>query len=189
MMSDLTPESGKPPMILPSLDIEWVWFCHTLNPVCLTSFLNRYLTFQHSKSTIVHENLFQVTYRQYCESRFSKLIGKPAIFNQENKDYALERCREIWIAKYPCEPFENESDSGDIHESKILPADHLLGEVSKQRCLFTMFSKPYMLELVYLIAAKNRYKGFVFISQKFADSNSSFVPTSDILLMWITHKV
>ncbi|KAL7600308.1 hypothetical protein Lser_V15G24173 [Lactuca serriola] len=161
MMSDLTPESGKPPMILPSLDIEWVWFCHTLNPV---------------------------TYRQYCESRFSKLIGKPAIFNQENKDYALERCREIWIAKYPCEPFENESDSGDIHESKILPADRLLGEVSKQRCLFTMFSKPYMLELVYLIAAKNRYKGFVFISQKFADSNSSFVPTSDILLMWITHK-
>ena len=23
----------SPPMILPPLDIEWVWFCHTLNPV------------------------------------------------------------------------------------------------------------------------------------------------------------
>lgn len=33
MISDLTPESGKPPMILPPLDVEWVWFCHTLNPV------------------------------------------------------------------------------------------------------------------------------------------------------------
>lgn len=36
MISDLTAESSKPPMILPPLDIEWVWFCHTLNPVCLT---------------------------------------------------------------------------------------------------------------------------------------------------------
>lgn len=161
MMSDLTAESGKPPMILPSLDIEWVWFCHTLNPV---------------------------TYREYCESRFSKLIGKPAIFNQENKDYALDRCREIWIARYPSEPFENESDSGDLHNGKITQTDYLLGEVSKQRCLFTMFSKPYMLELVYLIAAKNRYKGFLFMLQKFADSSSTFVPTSDILLMWIAHK-
>lgn len=161
MMSDLTAESGKPPMILPSLDIEWVWFCHTLNPV---------------------------TYREYCESRFSKLIGKPAIFNQENKDYALDRCREIWIARYPSEPFENESDSGDLHNGKIPLTEYLLEEISKQRCLFTMFSKPYMLELVYLIAAKNRYKGFLFMLQKFADSSSTFVPTSDILLMWITHK-
>ncbi|KAL4588397.1 hypothetical protein LXL04_001281 [Taraxacum kok-saghyz] len=162
MMADLTTEAGKPPMVFPSLDIEWVWFCHTLNPV---------------------------SYREYCESRFSKLIGKPAIFNQENKDYALERCREIWIAKYPSEPFENETDSSDFHAgSKILHTDHLLGETSKQRCLFTMFSNPYMLELVYLISAKKRYKSFIFMLQKFADSSSSFVPTSDILLMWITHK-
>ncbi|KAI7733478.1 hypothetical protein M8C21_033718, partial [Ambrosia artemisiifolia] len=45
-----------------------------------------------------------------------------------------------------------------------------------------------MLELVYLIAAKNRYKGFLFMLQRFADSCTAFVPTSDILLMWITHK-
>ncbi|XP_024994889.1 glycine-rich domain-containing protein 2 [Cynara cardunculus var. scolymus] len=161
MISDLTAESGKPPMILPPLDIEWVWFCHTLNPV---------------------------VYRQYCESRFLKLIGKSAIFNQENRDYALERCREIWVAKYPSEPFENESDSGDLRNAKILQTDHLLGEVSKQRHLLTKFSKPYMLELVYLIAAKKRYKDFLFILQRHADSCSAFVPTSDILLMWITHK-
>lgn len=161
MMSDLTVESGKPPMILPPLDIEWVWFCHTLNPA---------------------------SYRHYCDSRFSKLIGKAAIFNQENKDYALERCREIWISKYPSESFENESDSDDDHNGNILQIDYLLGEVSKQRCLFTKFSKPYMLELVYLIAAKNRYKGFLFMLQRFADSIKTFVPTSDILLIWIAHK-
>ncbi|KAJ9538272.1 hypothetical protein OSB04_031005 [Centaurea solstitialis] len=161
LVSDLRAESGKPPMILPPLDVEWVWFCHSLNPV---------------------------VYRQYCESRFSKLIGKSAIFNQENRDYAVERCREIWVHKYPSESFENESDSGDLHNTKIPQTDYLLGEVSKQRYLFTKFSKPYMLELVYLIAAKNRYKDFLFILQRFPDSCSTFVPTSDILLMWITHK-
>ncbi|KAM0025600.1 putative Glycine-rich domain-containing protein [Helianthus debilis subsp. tardiflorus] len=160
MMSDLTVDSGKPPMILPPLDVEWVWFCHTLNPVA---------------------------YRQYCDSRFSKLIGKPGIFNQENKDYALERCKEKWISRYPSESFENEANSDDL-QTNVLRIDYLLGEISKQRCLLPKFSKPYMLELVYLIAAKNRYKGFLFMLQRFADSCSAFVPTSDILLMWITHK-
>ncbi|KAM0061812.1 putative Glycine-rich domain-containing protein [Helianthus debilis subsp. tardiflorus] len=163
MMFGLTAESGKPLMILPPLDIEWVWFCHTLNPIF---------------------------YRQYCDSRFSKLIGKPAIFNQENKDYALERCEEIWISKYPSESFENEVDSGDnhYHNKNIPQMDYLLGELSKQRCLFSEFSKPYMLELVYLIAARNRYKGFLFSLQRFADNSKTFVPTLDVLLMWITHK-
>nr|XP_043623067.1 glycine-rich domain-containing protein 2 isoform X2 [Erigeron canadensis] len=161
LMSDLTAESGKSPMILPPIDIEWVWFCHTLNPAA---------------------------YRQYCNSRFLKLIGKPAIFNQENKEYAMDRCKEIWIAKYPTESFDNESDSGDVHDVKILELEYLLEEVSKQRSLFTIFSKPYMLELVYLIAAKNRYKGFLFMLQRFANSCAAFVPTLDILLLWITHK-
>ncbi|XP_071715917.1 glycine-rich domain-containing protein 1 [Rutidosis leptorrhynchoides] len=161
LMADLMNESGKPPMILPPIDIEWVWFCHTLNPV---------------------------SYRKYCDSRFFKLIGKPGIFNQENKEYAMERCKDIWIEKYPSESFENESDSGDIQNEKILPNDYLLEEVMKQRCLFTKFAKPYVLELVYLIAAKNRYKGFLFLLQRHADSSSTFVPTLDILLMWITHK-
>ncbi|GKA18735.1 glycine-rich domain-containing protein 1 isoform X1 [Tanacetum coccineum] len=93
MMSDLTQESSKPPMILPPLDVEWVWFCHTLNPV---------------------------SYKEYCDSRFSKVIGKPAIYNQENKEYAVDRCREIWISRYPTESFENESDLGDIHNVTLL---------------------------------------------------------------------
>lgn len=27
---------STPPIVLPPLDIEWVWFCHTLNPVSLS---------------------------------------------------------------------------------------------------------------------------------------------------------
>ncbi|KAG4953838.1 hypothetical protein JHK87_039432 [Glycine soja] len=37
-----------------------------------------------------------VSYREYCETRFSKLIGKAGIFDEENREYALMRCREIW---------------------------------------------------------------------------------------------
>ena len=37
LISDLTVGS-KPPIILPPLDVEWVWFCHSLNPVTSLSF-------------------------------------------------------------------------------------------------------------------------------------------------------
>lgn len=33
LVSDLTAESAAVPVIHPPIDIEWVWFCHTLNPV------------------------------------------------------------------------------------------------------------------------------------------------------------
>ncbi|XP_022745899.1 uncharacterized protein LOC111296107 isoform X3 [Durio zibethinus] len=32
LISDLTVEGSTPPMVLPPFDVEWVWFCHTLNP-------------------------------------------------------------------------------------------------------------------------------------------------------------
>nr|GMD48301.1 glycine-rich domain-containing protein 1 [Ipomoea batatas] len=151
---------STPPMILPPVDIEWVWFCHSLNPV---------------------------SYRQYCESRFSKVIGKATIFNEENEDYALNRCREIWLCRYPSEPFENECDSNVENRVSTVQED-LLDEVSKQRFLYTKFTEPYYSEIVYLIAARQRYKGFLYMVHRFADSCSKFVPTSDILLMWLTHQ-
>lgn len=159
LISDLS-NGSTPPMILPPLDIEWVWYCHTLNPV---------------------------NYRQYCESRFSKLIGKAAIFNEENEEYALNRCKEIWVQRYPTEPFENESDSNLQNPVSTVHED-LLNEVSKQRNLYIKFSEPCYSEIVYLIAARQRYKGFLYMMHRFADSCSVFVPTSDILLMWITHQ-
>ncbi|KAL2925299.1 Glycine-rich domain-containing protein 1 [Bienertia sinuspersici] len=128
----------RPPMILPPFDVEWVWYCHTLNPV---------------------------HYRQYCETRFSKVIGRVAIFDEQNEEYAVNICREIWAKKYPNEAFENEVD------------------------------EPYIGELVYLIAAKKRYKKFlqlVVMQQNDSDGEEFpyvFVPTVDILLMWLTHQV
>ncbi|XP_022719468.1 uncharacterized protein LOC111277344 isoform X2 [Durio zibethinus] len=159
LISDLTVEGSTPPMVLPPFDVEWVWFCHTLNPV---------------------------SYRKYCESRFSKLIGKPAIFNEENEEYALMRCKEIWVQRYSSEPFENEveSDSQDL----LLINEDLFNEVQKQRFLYSKFSEPYMCELVYLIAARQRYRGFLYMMQRFGDGCFGFVPALDILLMLLTHQ-
>ncbi|KAG7969286.1 hypothetical protein I3843_07G023700 [Carya illinoinensis] len=159
LVSDLTVVGSTPPLVLPPLDVEWVWFCHTLNPV---------------------------SYRQYCELKFSKLIGKPAIFNEGNEEYALMRCKEIWSRKYPSEPFENETDL-DVRIPAVTD-EELLAEVTKHRFLYSKFSEAYRSEIVYLIAARHRYKGFLHMVQRFSDECSRFVPASDILLMWLTHQ-
>ncbi|XP_065636147.1 uncharacterized protein LOC112002117 isoform X3 [Quercus suber] len=160
LISDLTVVGSTTPMVLPPLDVEWVWFCHTLNPV---------------------------SYQQYCESRFSKLIGKPAIFDEENEEYALLRCQNIWTHKYPSEPFENETDSE--MPIPVVTNEDILVEVTKHRFLYSKISEAYRSEIVYLIAARQRYKGFLYMVQSFCDERARLVPASDILLMWLTHQV
>ncbi|EOY11551.1 Uncharacterized protein TCM_026691 isoform 1 [Theobroma cacao] len=159
LISDLTVVGSTPPMVLPPFDVEWVWFCHTLNPVA---------------------------YRKYCESRFSKLIGKPAIFNEENEEYALMRCREIWVQRHEFEPFENEVES-DSQDPPGINQD-LFNQVKEHKFLYSKFSEPYFCELVYLIAARQRYRGFLYMMQRFGDGCLRFVPALDIVLMLLTHQ-
>lgn len=159
LISDLT-VGLKPPMILPPLDVEWVWFCHCLNPV---------------------------SYSDYCERRFSKLIGKPAIYDEENEDYAVLQCEKIWSLRYPLESFENRADPDSLETVSLVNED-IKSLVKKQMFLWEKFSAPYMSETVYLIAARLRYKGFLLILHKFKDEVSSLIPASDILLMWLTHQ-
>lgn len=130
---------------------------------------------------------FQVSYKEYCKSRFSKLIGKAAIFDEENEEYALNRCKKIWEYRYPSEPFENEFELN--LENPCVMNEDLLDQVSKQRYLYTKFNEPYRSEVVYLIAARQRYKGFLYSFHRIADRCSNLVPTSDILLMWLIHQV
>ncbi|KAF4347910.1 hypothetical protein G4B88_027663 [Cannabis sativa] len=134
LISDLTVGS-TPPLILPPIDIEWVWFCHTLNP---------------------------------------------------NEEYALMRCKEIWLRRYPDEPFENEVDS-DL-TNPVVADEEFLMEVTKHRFLYSKFSEPYRSETLYLIAARQRYKGFLYMLQKSIQVRSRLVPASDILLMWLIHQ-
>ncbi|OIV90878.1 hypothetical protein TanjilG_15611 [Lupinus angustifolius] len=165
LISNLTVPGSAPPMILPPFDVEWVWFCHTLNPV---------------------------SYLEYCERRFSKVIGRAAIFDEENREYALMRCREIWSTEYPSQPFENEA-SWDSEENGPRKEDVVFKEVEaveeKRRLLCSMFGEGYRSEVVYLVAARKRYKRFLYMLQRFGHQSSTrLVPTSDILLIWLTHQ-
>ncbi|KAI3939500.1 hypothetical protein MKW92_032295 [Papaver armeniacum] len=160
LISDLSINSKTSPMILPPLDIQWVWFCHTLDPA---------------------------TYREYCQSRFSRLIEKSLIFSDENEEYASNRCRDIWSCKYPYEPFDIVELSTTSEES-ITVDKSILDEVMKQRFLYMKISKPYMIELVYLIAARKRYARFLYLLHKFKEDCSKLIPTLDIQLMWLTHQ-
>ncbi|OVA13420.1 Protein of unknown function DUF1399 [Macleaya cordata] len=157
LISELFVESMTQ-MILPPLDVQWVWFCHTLNPA---------------------------SYRLYCESRFSKLIEKSSIFDDENEEYALNRCRDIWSCKYPSEPFDLQEPDETM---EIITDKSIIDEVFKHKSLYSKFYKPYMSEIVYLIAARKRYQGFLYLLQKFRDGYSKLVPTLDIQLMWLTHQ-
>lgn len=130
--------------------------------------------------------MIQGSYRDYCEARFSKLMGRPAIFDEENEEYALMRCYDIWKRRYPLESFENE---GDLDSLVVGSEDELFKGVAKCRMLLSMFEECYRSEVVYLIAARQRYKAFLHLVLRYADGSCRLVPTSDILLMWLTHQV
>lgn len=99
----------------------------------------------------------------------------------------MERCREIWEQRYPSEPFENGFDLDTENLSNT--NEDLLGQVAKQRYLYTKFNEPFKSEIVYLIAARQRYKGFLHSMNRVSERCSQLVPTSDILLMLLTHQV
>jgi len=175
LISDLTVSNSSLPMILPPFDVEWIWFCHCLN---------------------------HVSYREYCEGRFSKVVGRAVINDEENREYALMRCREIWKSRYPFESFENEASSDSNDSDNVVAEgsfslslsldddDDVFKKVEKQRLLCSKFMEPYRCEMLYLIAARQRYKAFLFMLQRLgSECSSRLVPTSDILLMWVTHQV
>lgn len=99
----------------------------------------------------------------------------------------MMRCRGIWVQRYPTEPFENKTDSDSRYPD--VRNDDLITEVKKQRFLYSKFSDPYMSELVYLIAARERYKAFLSVLQRDAGGHSRLVPAADISLLWLTHLV
>lgn len=161
--------------------------CYSLEKFDWVFFFS-FCTFSAAKVSKVIINFFQVGYKHYCETRFSKLIGKPSIFDEENEEYAYMRCKEIWVKRYPTQSFENEENSS-LKDVITVENLELLEEVRRQRHLYSKFLEPYRSEIVYLIAARQRYKGFLYMLQRFSDECSSFVPASDILLMWLTHQV
>lgn len=143
------------------------------------------------KSQLLHwGSLPQASYREYCASRFGELIDRPAIFDEENEEYAFGQCREIWGLRYPSEPFDLEIAEDDEGGAIGNDGSDLFTAVASYGSLYSHFSDPFVSETVYLVFARRRYLNFLHISRRFEEEKGlRMVPTSDILLMWLTHQV
>ncbi|XP_009405435.1 glycine-rich domain-containing protein 2 [Musa acuminata AAA Group] len=154
---------SAPPMLLPPPDVHWVWYCHCLDPAG--------------------------SYREYCTLRFGALVDRPLIIDDENEEYAYNRCREVWAVRYPSEPFDLEVDSAEDGEASGKCEDHLSAVVARYRTLYSFFCDPFVSETVYLVAARRRYSSFLHLSRRsIEDGMLRMVVTSDIFLIWLTHQ-
>lgn len=130
-------------------------------------------------------------------------MERPAIFDDENQEYAESRCRELWAQQYPSVLFDLDDNGGsssaagededDGDDRRCILTAVLAWE---ECCLFKKFCEPYFSELVFLIAAGQRYKAFLglLLLQKRGGNGAAsaavrLVPTIDILLMCLTHRV
>ncbi|XP_074566145.1 glycine-rich domain-containing protein 2 isoform X2 [Curcuma longa] len=167
LISELTQAAppSAPPMLLPPSDVHWVWHCHCLDP--------------------------SGSYLEYCISRFGALIDRPLIIDDENEEYAYYRCREIWAARYPSEQFDFDVDEATEYEEEVGAEESdsdLFAVVQRYRMLPSFFSDPFVSETVYLVAAQRRYFSFLHLSRVLEDGPLRLVPTSDVLLMLLSHQ-
>ncbi|XP_078439863.1 enolase (DUF1399) [Wolffia australiana] len=160
LMSELSKNSQTTPMLLPPADVACVWHCHVLRPSL---------------------------YRNFCLSRFGSVVERPIIFDEGNEEYASHRCRAIWAVHFPSETFDLEIyDVKDEEEEE--EKDGILAAINEFDDLCKLFLDPFVGQTVYLVSARQKYRNFLHLCRKHGDKGRRLVPTSDVLLMWLTHQ-
>ncbi|OAE30292.1 hypothetical protein AXG93_3964s1050 [Marchantia polymorpha subsp. ruderalis] len=162
--------------LLPSFDVQWVWHCHRLNPMA---------------------------YRKYCSTVFHEVIDFPMLSDAESEASARDRCRKLWIKRYPKEPFDIlpqirklatgqvypiDEQSDDNNEEDEAEENQLVSAIARQSSFYFQVSQPYMWDERFLRAALQRYKCFLHILRK-SEGKILCVPTYDIDLMWHSHQL
>ncbi|CAM6070832.1 unnamed protein product [Sphagnum tenellum] len=167
-------------LLLPPLDVQWVWHCHCLNPV---------------------------GYRDYCIKKYGRVINVPLLADLRSEMEAQERCKKLWTLHYPKEPFDITDtlsklpptlatstakvypiDEFNAVDHEILELEELVGTVARQSSFYYQVSQPYMWEDSFLQVAKERYKCFLHMLSR-SKGSSLCVPTFDIDLMWHAHQL
>lgn len=134
----------------------------------------------------------QESYAAYCASRFGRLINRPSILDADNEEYAADHCQEVWVARYPSEPFDLEDNETEGNSSNDKSADEIIEMVQRYTGLAARFASPFISEGVYHVAARRRYMCFLELIKKIVSTtqgNTRLVPSLDILLMWLAHQV
>uniref|UniRef100_J3KZN0 GRPD C-terminal domain-containing protein n=2 Tax=Oryza brachyantha TaxID=4533 RepID=J3KZN0_ORYBR len=155
---------GEAPMLLPPPDVHLVWLCHCFH----------------------HES-----YAAYCASRFGRLINRPSILDADNEEYAADHCRDVWAERYPSEPFDLSDNGTEGNCSNDNAAGEIVKMVQRYAGLAARFASPFISEGVYHVAARRRYVRFLELIKKTVNTTqccTRFVPSLDILLMWLAHQ-
>ncbi|KAF2288275.1 hypothetical protein GH714_005764 [Hevea brasiliensis] len=89
MISDLMVGS-TPPMVLPPFDIEWVWFCHTLNPT------------------------YPTVYAEDMKEMEVEILGKIMGMWETLKEKEVQETKEVWEKAFD-QPYEKAGGTIDFH--------------------------------------------------------------------------
>ncbi|XP_024365160.1 glycine-rich domain-containing protein 1 isoform X3 [Physcomitrium patens] len=157
--------------LLPSVDVQWVWHCHCLSPMA---------------------------YRDFCKSKYGRVIDCPLLPDTAIEDAARNRCRKIWNERYKDEPFdivlnlwgstEDTTSAFPAEEPPVPEISELVAVITRQSSFYYHISQPYMWEEAFLQASLERYKCFLHIVNK-SRGSIMCVPTYDIDLIWHAHQV
>lgn len=154
--------------LVPPFDCEWVWHCHRLNPL---------------------------QYAEDCKRLYGKVLDAAAM-PPSQRDSAMSVTVKLWEDAYPKEPFALDLDvfcpatnfSRHYMRNSKIQYD-LAGAMRRQRSFWHQVSLPHMPEDRFLKAAEERYKGYLYLLKKSMASESCYVPTYDIELMWRSHQL
>ncbi|WAR08823.1 GRDP2-like protein [Mya arenaria] len=155
------PFAARHEVLVPPIDIHWVWLCHMLSPV---------------------------TYAKDCVNVLGKVLDHRFMSVRENT-HLQSTSRELWTSEYPSEPYDLRAQgSSDIEsntngDSRI--SYDLVSAALRQTSFFYHVSLPHYRDSKFLEDASQRYRQFLFMA---AENRTSFlVPCYDIDLIWHTH--
>ncbi len=159
------PLAAKHPnrLLLPPLDIRWIWHVHMLSPL---------------------------NYQKDCNSVVGTLIATGYARNTAEENSAIFQGRQVWETLYPNEKIDLEIDrdwsvlSPTSYESKISYDIH--AAVSRQKIFYYQVSLPHFKDQKFLDSALRRYKQYLMLKK--TNPFTFLVPCYDMDLIWHTHQ-
>lgn len=165
---DLAAENNDKVLIAP-LDIEWIWHCHMLSPIC---------------------------YEKDCKNLVGKTINH-VLVKDKDRQRQLEVSRKLWESKYPELPFEvsiehtedetpeEEREDTELWESKL--SYDVIAAAIRQAVFNYQVSLPHFFDKQFLRQAVKRYKKMLYL--KIQHPGVFFVPCYDNDLIWHSHQL
>ena len=153
-------------MIVPPVDIAWIWYCHMLNPLA---------------------------YRRDCRLILQRTLNHTYVKTKDIIQCTNDTI-ELWYKKYPKDGFNiirNDEfvvpsrKTGTITDAASKLSVNLTDTAKSQIHFCYQVALPHFRDKQFLGTALKRYKQFLFL--KGLHQDEFLTPPVDIMLMWFTH--